>query len=286
MSQTTADSRSRNAALPSHDHLALMALVREYVAVQKLRTATQLRIGAVERVLGTVPDGIAETFGAFSAAGDVAEADYMKRIVKLMKGTMLGQFVKDAKGLGPACYIALGLMPNPAGFANPAKVWKWFGLDVRNGNAPKSERGKKLGFNPFNRAVAIYRMAEPIRKRTPGTGCVYREMYDARKAHTRTTHPEMTEDCPTCMTAMNASKKHRAEKNQTRERTTVAFDCAHFGGPHWKPSHREADALRFVAKAILLDLWRVANGMTPRGAATNYVLSPICGTSPATEVSE
>jgi len=106
------------------------------------------------------------------------------------------------------------------------------------------------------------RLAVPVEKHRASP---YRGVYDARKARTLETHPEMMDvGCEFCDAARGRTKERRAERNLTRERSAVGFDCAAMGGRHWSPGHRRADALRVTAKAILLDAWRVANDLSPR----------------------
>lgn len=200
----------------------------------------------------------------------------MRALMKLAKGSPLYEWAQETTGIGPALFFLAGLIP-PLGpldgdtgewipFHSPSALWKYVGLDVRDGKAPKRERGTMAGFNVRLRAYAIARVALPCVKQTASP---YRAIYDARKAYTLTTHPPMVDEgCEWCDKARGKSATLRAGKQQERERTTVAFDCANVGGIHWKDGHRHADALRVMAKAILLDAWRVANGMPAKVGAS------------------
>jgi len=187
----------------------------------------------------------------------------MRGLVAFVKDEPVWEFVDSTLGIGPACIFFLGLLPPMEDFANPAKVWKYSGLDVRNGKSPKRERGTFAGYDAFLRAVAIARIGDPI-IRAPESP--YRRLYDNRKEFTRIAHPPIMPEgeCEFCDLARGKTKAKRAESRQTRERTTLGFDCSNVGGIHWTDGHRHADARRYAVKAVVTDLWRVENGMEPR----------------------
>jgi hypothetical protein len=196
-----------------------------------------------------------------------------RQMVRQVKGTPLGDFVNDTLGLGPAVLLVAALLPPLTEMHSPAAVWRYCGLDVRGGRAPKMARGQMGGFSPRLRAFAIARVAIPIVKVTASP---YRRLYDARKAATSVTHPDMLPQgggCEHCDAAYGATAASRASRNLERERASVAFDCAKHGGVHWSPAHRHADALRVVAKAVLRDAWRVVRGLPPRLAGTEDIIS-------------
>lgn len=209
------------------------------------------------------PEPVFAAHQSYSAALRKERAGLMRRLGETMKGTALGEFVTETHGLGNALLFVVGMLPPLHEFANPAKVWKYTGLHVDGGRAPRRRAGETAGFSSRLRAYAIYRVAEPIVK----IGGPYRAIYDERKARTQVTHPDMLEEgagCEYCDLAYSRSKASRAEKNLVRERKAVGFDCAAVGGVHWTAGHRHADALRVLAKAILRDAWRVANGYEAR----------------------
>lgn len=224
--------------------------------VQKVRVGMANQIGAFGRgdhPLTGIPLTICDT------AGDELqryERELYKMLAGAAAGTVVSEWVDSTHGLGPAVYLFLGSIPPIYEFATVGKLWRYCGLDVREGRSPKRARGEMAKFNPFARAVAIARLANTAMK----VGGPYREVYDRRKDFTLSTHPAMVDDgCVFCDMARGDTKRERAAKNQTRERTALAKDCANVGGTHWSVGHRHADALRVTAKAIVRDLWRTAN---------------------------
>lgn len=71
-------------------------------------------------------------------------------------------------------------------YANPAKVWKLFGLHVVHGAAPKPRRGEELGYAPQRRSV-MHVIGVALLKANRGD---WRAVYDARKVHELARLPE------------------------------------------------------------------------------------------------
>ena len=106
-----------------------------------------------------LPEIVADEARSY-AHGLRREVEKRKRALpKIVTGEPIAEWVDTTMGLGPAVLILAGLLPPLAEFANPAKVWKYMGLDVTgNGTSPKREKGKFAGYDAFLRAVAIVRM--------------------------------------------------------------------------------------------------------------------------------
>jgi hypothetical protein len=125
------------------------------------------------------------------------------------------QWANGVHGLGDAVVLTLGTIPRLVDFPNPAKLWAYGGLCP--GRGPK--KGENHKYSRELKSFAIKRLAEPCMKSRESP---YRRVYDERRAHTLTTHPD------------------------------------------WSDGHSHNDALRITAKAILLDIWLVANGRDPK----------------------
>ena len=258
----------------SYDHVSLRAKALQFRSTEKVIRA----LANQRRALGeTLPDVALVALDEAEARLKPIRSALQREMGKIIADSPLGQWISGTRGLASGTVLLLGLMPPIHEFAGPASVWKYVGLDVREGRAPKGQRGERLGFDKFRRAVAIMRVADPIMK----TGGPYRAVYDQRKEHTAASHPDMLAwngekytselahpDCPSCQAAVRETEKHRAARALERERTSVAFDCSHFGGPHWTAGHRHQDALRVTAKAVLRDAWRISRGLPARFAST------------------
>lgn len=263
----------REVPAPGYDHTSLRAQAMQVRSIEKVMRSLENQ----RRALGAdlPPLALVALDEALAALKPVRSA-VARQLPKIIAGSPLGEWIKETRGLAGGLVLLLGSMPPIAEFAGPAAVWKFTGLDVREGRAPKGQRGERLGFNRLLRSYAIMRVADPVMK----TGGPFRAVYDVRKARTSETHPDMfVHDgeqhtgelanpwCASCLSAVQQTEEHRAARALERERTTVAFDCSHFGGTHWTAGHRHQDALRVTAKAVLRDAWRVARGMPARYAA-------------------
>jgi hypothetical protein len=200
-------------------------------------------------------------------------ARLMEQLAGVMEGTAIDVWVRKTRGLGPAVFFLLGLMPPLEDFPTVSGVWKYVGLHVSAGAAVRQRKGQKLGFSSRRRAYALMRIGEPcIKARSP-----YREIYDRRKERTAVTHPDMLKEdagCEHCDLAYSRTKAQRAERKLERERTGVAIDCANLGGVHWSPKHRHLDALRVMTKAVLRDAFRISRGQAPLLAAEGDHTTP------------
>jgi len=240
---------------------------RQVVALER----TVLAMGAVRRQFASegLPDLVFQLDSTISMSA--AQLGTMKRgLFRLLKGEPVYEYVQNTPGLGPAVALVLGLLPPLTEFpkkgqrGGPYHVNSYMGLAVVNGRCPKREAGKFAGYSTLLQGFAISRLAEPCIK----CDGPFRDQYDIRRVRTAETHPLMLDEgCPHCDEARAASKKKRAESRQTRERKSVGKDCSNFGGPHWTLGHQHRDAIRVVAKAVMLDLWLVENGKQPRYGA-------------------
>lgn len=239
----------------------LAALARRIRSVERARIGATLQLGSFERA------GLADLMDVTPGYIEALEAVESKLKRRLPKDARTGEpeawllnvldLLAEREGLGPTVLYVLGRVPPLAAFANPAKLWKYLGLHVADGRSVRAKRGELAGFSLELRAHALQRIADPIVKNKQSA---YRAVYDERRAHTLTTHPPMTEDCPTCMGALKKTDEHRDEHAYTRERKAPSMDCANLGGIHWTDGHRHRDAMRVVAKAVWLDVWRAAHG--------------------------
>lgn len=158
-------------------------------------------------------------------------------------------FGKGVRGFGE---LGLAVIVGEAGdistYSNPAKLWKRLGLAVIDGERQQRKSDPELaaahGYNPRRRAEMYAVIADPLFRgqwRGPqddGTpagpigpyGAVY-----AREKAKALPRIEATKDLP------------------AKDR--------------WNGMRVERHARRLMTKALLLDLWRVSHGLSPRGSA-------------------
>lgn len=86
--------------------------------------------------------------------------------------------LRQTRGIGPVLAGAVVAWFDPAKAPHPSSFWKYAGLDVQNGKAPKLTRGLKTTWNPKVRTLCWKIADSMIKQRTP----IYRQIYDLTKA--------------------------------------------------------------------------------------------------------
>lgn len=120
-----------------------------------------------------------------------------KEMVKLAKSLPVYPWAESIRGLGDkALAIIIAETGDLSLYANPAKVWKRLGLAVIAGERQRkktnAEEALAHGYNPRRRAEMYASVGEPLFKHQSMVSGLYRQRYDARRAHTATTHSDWT----------------------------------------------------------------------------------------------
>lgn len=185
-------------------YLKLKRLVDIFYDIQDLRTRTANRMRVFpEATRNIYPDQL-----------KVSEFEIKEEIMQLVQDEPIWkEFLGKWRGLGPCLSGSLiaiimvkfakrapqnklekeyaletkdgKLVPELRGiqaFDNPSKLHAYFGLDVRDGKAPKRQHGTKVNWNPKARVLA-WKIAEQIVKQGRYYRQIYleaRQLYDAR----------------------------------------------------------------------------------------------------------
>ena len=267
--------------MKQNTYATLHVRAKQALLIERQKTSVELQIDRMGK-WGTVPEmALIPMELALSELKRGARA-LKRECKKICEGEPIYEFVADTVGLNEAVFVFLGCLPPLTAFANPAKLCKYVKLHVMpNGKAPtgtdlkelkkahkravkageKSIDDKSPGWSPEMCAHALRRLAGPCVKMNGGENkngkslafSPYRAVRDQRYTRTLLTHPPMLEEGEGCEFCDKAYEKRRKTGKG-------GIDCDNVGGHHWKPAHRDNDALRVTAKAILLDLWLVENG--------------------------
>lgn len=235
------------------------------VAVKKVFMAEQTLFMFDNHARAWVKRGLVDLrdmFGPFKADIRSVIKVHRDEIGVLCRGTKEAVFVDAAKGLGSATLLLLGALPPLEDMHSVRACYKYCGLHCdEDGLGVRKRKNSFGGYSTKAQSVLLERIAGTIVK----VGGPYRDVYDGRREYTATVvHPLMVDEgCPHCDESRGESARRRKESKQTRERQAVALDCSHFGGPHWTAGHQHKDAKRFVAKAVIKDLWNVVHGREP-----------------------
>jgi hypothetical protein len=232
-------------------HLTVYHLARQLWDIQEVRVAMSNRVEQIKR------DGLAGEWSA-SLVMHVETLASLERAIdaqlsKLMRDHPAGPWIKATNGLGlPGVARLIGVVtcftPGPMygaafeRFQNVAKLWKYVGLDVRGGKAPRRERGIKSTWSPQGRKVC-YQIIDSLlkvgdagrvsKKGHVSKGSPYRELYLRRRAAVDLRPLVGPSKCP-------FGQEHR-------DRNKRVIECG--------DAHRHADAMRVAVKELLKDLW-------------------------------
>lgn len=178
---------------PAADLVTLHALMGHYA--RQHGDVQQLRLSVNNRALAMERDGLGPEWTLpMRAQHDALEAiedGIDRQLERLAKQHPMNDWVTNqAKGLSLRSFCILFGITGPLDrFPNVAKLWKYLGLAVVDGAAPKRTRGQKLDYSPHGR-TRCYIIGESIVK--AGGGGKYRDSYDTKKAYYHETRPDWT----------------------------------------------------------------------------------------------
>lgn len=221
-------------------HATLGHYARMLADVQKQRIAQGNRVDAMRR------DGLPEEW--------IAPAiDALEHLAKLERSlnAYLGKQAKrhfmapwilapEQKGIGlPGFARLLGITGPIDQFATVSKLWRYLGLAVDGGHAPRRQKGVKLNYSPQGR-VLCHQLGESIVKM--GKGGEYRTVYDTKRADYFARERLGESGCPT-----GAVHKTKA---------SVLIACVKTAEDGKETSaHIHAMARRYAVKRLMRRLW-------------------------------
>jgi hypothetical protein len=103
------------------------------------------------------------------------------------KNPLWTEYLSKVRGVGPRLASYLIVKLNPARFDTVSKLYKYTGLHVEDGRAPRRKAGKRTGWNPEARAM-MWRLGEKFRM----NGGFYKMMYHMFYAVSSAKHPTWT----------------------------------------------------------------------------------------------
>lgn len=114
-----------------------------------------------------------------------------KRMTTYMKDSIQDEaiwtgFLKKTRGIGPILAAGLINLIDITKARHVSSLWKFAGLDVVNGAAPKRKKGVISTWNPLMRNLCWKIGTSLVR-----TGSPYREFYDERKKHEQIHHSDL-----------------------------------------------------------------------------------------------
>ena len=115
-----------------------------------------------------------------------------KDVARLAKELPIWPWAEGVRGIGA---LSLGQIiaeaGDPSNYANPAKLWRRFGLAVFDGKSQRRVKGQgaiEQGFSPRRRALMFVVADNLVKTNRDGA---YRTLYLARKEYEREHHPDL-----------------------------------------------------------------------------------------------
>jgi len=206
-------------------------LIEIYYDVQDVRIRTFNRLRQVGQVKGVNAERLKTL--------EKEIRDYILHEIKYL--AVYQKFLSLIKGIGPI--LAGGLLSyfNPYEAEHASSFWRYAGLHVVNGKAPRREHGKKISYNPKAKVLCWKISDSFIKQRTP----FYRDIYDKakNKENEKLGNPlENPENCPYYKECLQKLKKKAQKLGRERKPTPCKL-------------HIHYRAMRKMAKRFLADFW-------------------------------
>jgi len=220
-------------------HPRLRILVETFYDIQKLRIPATQRL-KMYRLLGVLPLS-QETIlqEVVDSLKRLEKKTLLKLIEEELEGVSVWRWLRTLKGIGSAMAGGLvGWFDDPAKAPHPSSWWKYAGLHVENGKAPRREHGKRLSWNPRLR-THLWRVVMSMIGRKKGKNEFYWEWYERYRQ-------EEIEKCKRRGIKIVPSSKLPTKNGKKYEPSGVI-----------SVGHVNARARRKVAKLFTSHLWRV-----------------------------
>lgn len=160
----------------------IIYLIRQFYRIQEHRIAFGAQIRALKE--GKLPtDPLEDYFLRLS--------EMEKEIGKLLQDSVKDEevwlyFLKKIRGIGPIISAGLINLIDIKKARHISSLWKFAGLDVVNGKAPRFQKGQKATWNPLMRNLCWKIGKSFLMSNSP-----YRKFYDERKRFENRKHSEL-----------------------------------------------------------------------------------------------
>lgn len=160
-------------------HPRLRILVESYYDIQKLRIATSNRLSMYGKLDVLTPIQAAKLQEIVSDL-KADEGKLLGQIHDELKAIPVWQWLKTVKGIGPAMAGGLvGWIDDISKSPHPSSLWRYAGLHVEEGKAPRRKRGEKA---PWSWRLKTH-MWKVVKQLLQAGNPFYRGYYDQYKAY-------------------------------------------------------------------------------------------------------
>ena len=189
----------------------ILRTVKTYYDIQKLRIAVNNRVAVTRFTVcpsrHTIPAKEARDkcplCGAPAQVVEVSPPEVLREILRELEAIerrlyreverlvrdhpLWREYLQYVRGVGPAMAAYLVTVLSPARFETVSKMWKYTGLHVVDGRAPRRVAGQKTDWNPAARTM-MWRLGEAFRLQ----GGFYKHMYRVFFEESLRKHPDWT----------------------------------------------------------------------------------------------
>lgn len=155
-----------------------MATVTAFIEVQKARIMVHNHIEALKRLNRVVEPYIEKIYAQLEADEAVIKGILIGRCKEHDAWEALGQWAKGVKGIGETLLMEIMLAVNLEPGRHISSLWKFAGLSVEDGKAPRHVAGQRSNWSPTARMIALGRIGPSLLRSNDGE---YRNAYDLAK---------------------------------------------------------------------------------------------------------
>jgi hypothetical protein len=204
------------------------------------------RIGAGNRVAAMERDGLsdyAEPARAIVAEYDAIEKGIDRELTKLVKGHFMADWIAEQRGIGlPGFARLLGVTGDISRFPTVSKLWKYLGLHVVDGHAPKREKG--VPWTHTDCTFAHLLTCKPDCKTDHHPSCIPGGVGTAYAPQGRVVCHQIGD----AIVKMGGSGPYRRAYDEKK----AYYETER---PDWSQARRHNAAMRYAVKELVKNLW-------------------------------
>jgi hypothetical protein len=221
-------------------HSLLGHYARQLWDIQAQRISAGNRVAAMER------DGLsdyAEPARAIVAEYDAIEKGIDRELTKLVKGHFMADWIAEQRGIGlPGFARLLGVTGDISRFPTVSKLWKYLGLHVVDGHAPKREKG--VPWTHTDCTFAHLLTCKPDCKTDHHPNCIPGGVGTAYAPQGRVVCHQIGD----AIVKMGAGGPYRRAYDEKKRQYEE-------GRPDWTQARRHNAAMRYAVKELVKNLW-------------------------------
>ena len=240
MSRSRLDAHATSADLDEL-HASLGHFARQLWDVQKTRVALNNRVKAMERDERDMSAFMAPALHSLEQM-EAIERGINNNLERIARQHFMADWIKDAPGIGLPGFARLMGVTGPLDrFPTVSKLWKYLGMGVQDGHAPRRERG--VPFSHTDCTGWHLRTCPPKCPTDHHKQCVPGQPGTAYSPQGRVLCHQLAD---------SIVKVGKGPYSEAYDRKKAQYEAER---PEWTQAHRHNAAMRYAVKCLLRDLW-------------------------------